>query len=70
MEFSVGISVEPVFSNERDGKDANFKNRQYTYYNIMCIGWEGDIAYRRGLGMVEKRAWLGLGAKYITFKLG
>jgi hypothetical protein len=36
----------------------------------MCIGWEGDVAYRRGLGLVQKAAWDALGAKSMTFKLG
>lgn len=40
------------------------------FYNVMCIGWEADVAYRRGVGVVAKRAWDELGAKTITFKLG
>lgn len=44
--------------------------RKWDYYNVMWIEWEGDVAYRKGLGMVNKRAWDVMGAETITFKLG
>ncbi|KAF2825759.1 hypothetical protein CC86DRAFT_407021 [Ophiobolus disseminans] len=40
------------------------------FYNVMCIGWEGDTAYRRGVVMVEKRAFDDPNPKTNTFKLG
>jgi hypothetical protein len=56
-----------VFGTDRE---ASSENGEITYYNVMCIGWESEIAYRRGLGMVKKRDWLSLGPKELTFKLG
>jgi hypothetical protein len=43
---------------------------RWSYYNVMCIGWEGDTAYRRGLGMVLKSCWDELEAETVTIKLG
>jgi hypothetical protein len=40
------------------------------FYNIMCIEWEEDVAYNKGIGLVQKPAWDALGAETITFKLG
>jgi hypothetical protein len=53
--------------NPSDGHDTSLERK---FYNVMCIGWEGDVAYRRGLGLVQKAAWDALGAKSMTFKLG
>ncbi|KAF2002859.1 HET-domain-containing protein [Amniculicola lignicola CBS 123094] len=40
------------------------------FYNVLWIGWDGDTAYRKGLGKVGKRAWDALGAKEVTITLG
>jgi hypothetical protein len=53
--------------NPSDGHETSLERK---FYNVMCIGWDGDVAYRRGLGLVQKAAWDALGAKSMTFKLG
>jgi hypothetical protein len=40
------------------------------FYNVLCIAVEGGIAYRRGLGIVSRRHWTGIGAKVETVNLG
>jgi hypothetical protein len=42
----------------------------YLYYNVLWIHWEDGIAYRKGIGAVDKNAWDSLGAEVRTFKLG
>jgi hypothetical protein len=41
-----------------------------SYYNVLWIHWENGIAYRKGIGAVNKDAWDSLGAEVRTFKLG
>lgn len=40
------------------------------YYKVMCIDREGDVAYKKGIRLVQKAAWDALDAETITFKLG
>jgi hypothetical protein len=40
------------------------------FYNVLWIGWNGDIAYRKGLGKVGKRAWEALDAATSNITLG
>ncbi|RDL30804.1 uncharacterized protein BP5553_10149 [Venustampulla echinocandica] len=51
--FSVYRLDIPEWDCEERPKDADF----YQFYFVLCIEWRGDIAYRRGLGRVEKSAW-------------
>jgi hypothetical protein len=46
------------------------KRKGYSYYNVLRIHWEAGIAYRKGIGQVEKEAWDSIGAQVRTFKLG
>jgi hypothetical protein len=55
---------------EREAADKRFGAQRWGFYNVMCIEWDGDTAYRSGLGMVLKTAWDALETKTITFKLG
>ena len=41
-----------------------------SYYNVMWICWKEDIAYRHGLGIVEKVAWDNLRPEKVAIKLG
>jgi hypothetical protein len=41
-----------------------------SFYNVMWLEWEGDIAYRKALGVVGKKDWDALGAEVTTIKLG
>ncbi len=29
----------------------------YTFYDMLWVGWEDGVAYRRGAGLVRKDAW-------------
>jgi hypothetical protein len=40
------------------------------YYNVLWIGWNGDVAYRKGVGKVGKRAWDALNAAIVDTTLG
>ena len=40
------------------------------YYNVLWIEWQGDIAYRKALGMMAKTDWDALAAEVRTIKLG
>jgi len=40
------------------------------FYNVMWIGWDDDVAYRKGLGKVGKEAWSSLQPALTSFKLG
>jgi hypothetical protein len=42
----------------------------YEYYYVMWIEWQGSIAYRKGLGRVEKRAWEAQELEWIDLTLG
>ena len=41
-----------------------------SFYNVLWIEWEEDIAYRNGVGHVNKAAWDALDAKVVIFKFG
>jgi Heterokaryon incompatibility protein (HET) len=40
------------------------------FYNVLWIGRNGDVAYRKGLGKVGRRAWNALGAATVDIRLG
>jgi Heterokaryon incompatibility protein (HET) len=42
----------------------------YQFYYVMCIDWNGDVAYRIGLGRVGKEAWDALNTESIDVVLG
>ncbi|KAI1479369.1 hypothetical protein F4774DRAFT_410121 [Daldinia eschscholtzii] len=39
-------------------------------HNIMLIEWDGDIAYRKGLGMIEEEVWATVKTKSKRIVLG
>jgi Heterokaryon incompatibility protein (HET) len=41
----------------------------YEFYNVMWIAWDGDIAYRKGLGRVLKQAWEAANLKQVSLIL-
>jgi hypothetical protein len=43
---------------------------QYTFYNVLWIEWEDDVACRKGLGRVEKEVWESLDLETIDVTLG
>jgi hypothetical protein len=55
---------------EQDAGEKGVGTESWSYHNVMCIGWEGDTAYRRGIGMVLKTCWDALETETKTFKLG
>ncbi|KAF8849346.1 HET-domain-containing protein [Acephala macrosclerotiorum] len=56
----------PEWHCEERPKRAEF----YEFYFVLWIEWHDGIAYRRGLGRVEKQAWEQLSAEEIDIKLG
>ncbi|KAE8448851.1 hypothetical protein EG329_008853 [Mollisiaceae sp. DMI_Dod_QoI] len=42
---------------ENDLEERPKDGKIYEYYNVLWIEWGGDIAYRKGLGRVERRMW-------------
>jgi hypothetical protein len=70
-EWSTGGYDRRLKAFQRDfGSPHSRKANRESFYNVMWIGWEGDVAYRRGLGTVDKTHWDALQAEVITFKLG
>jgi hypothetical protein len=49
---------------------AHNKPQGYSYYNVLWVHWVDGIAYRKGVGAVDKEAWDSIGAEVRTFKLG
>jgi hypothetical protein len=50
--------------------EMNSEGSHDTFYNVMWIGWDRDVAYRKGLGKVSKEAWSSLQPALTSFKLG
>jgi len=42
----------------------------YEWYNVLWIGWKDDIAYRKGLGRVQKEIWEAQPLEWIDLMLG
>ena len=42
----------------------------YEFYFVMCVEWNGEVAYRKGLGRAEKAAWECLPSEEIDVILG
>ena len=42
----------------------------YSFYNVMAVRWENGIAYREGIGRVEREAWESLQKEDIELILG
>jgi len=40
------------------------------FYNVMWIGWNGNIAYRRALGEVNRNTWESIRPEKIEITLG
>jgi hypothetical protein len=40
------------------------------YYHVMWIEWEGNVAYRKGLGKVSEEAWEAQDRDLINLMLG
>jgi hypothetical protein len=56
--------------SRRDYFNATGNGKEVCFYNVMLVEWENDIAYRKGIGAVEKTALDSVGAEWKTFKLG
>lgn len=57
----VAISEGWACWDDGPDKDRNIRIRQRTErrqcYHVLCIGWEENVAYRRGVGCVLKSTW-------------
>jgi hypothetical protein len=61
----------PGYGRRSDGRSTDSQTAQHAaYYNVLWIHWENDVAYRKGIGAVDKEAWDSIGAEVRTFKLG
>ena len=49
---------------------AGGKGSKYEFYNVLWIEWEQGIAYRKGVGRVEKAAWEAQELEWIDLVLG
>jgi hypothetical protein len=45
-------------------------DEDYDYYNVLCIEWQDGVAYRRGIGRIQKRAWDRMGYEELNIILG
>ena len=45
-------------------------SERYEFYNVLCIEWENCIAYRKGVGRVEKYIWEAQPLEWINITLG
>lgn len=43
---------------------------EYTFYNVLWVKWEDDIAYRRGVGRVQRETWESMELEEIDLVLG
>jgi hypothetical protein len=61
----------PGRDRRRDGSSTDPQTVQRAkFYNVLWLHWENDVAYRKGIGAVDKEAWDSIGAEVRTFKLG
>jgi len=69
-EGSIQLSKEESrFKTEIDTLGP-FPDGKYEFYNVLRIKWQDGIAYREGLGRVEKRAWNAADLEEIDIMLG
>lgn len=40
------------------------------FYNVLWIEWDGDVAYRKALGVVGEKEWDALGVEVKMIKFG
>jgi hypothetical protein len=68
----VAISEVEVLDEDNDAglkTGESSEEDRVSFYNVLWIEWEEDIAYRNGVGQVIKAAWDALDAKVVRFKL-
>ena len=63
---SSGYGRREWFLTAPDQQDGDL----YEYYNVLYIEWEEDVAYRKGMGKVNKEAWERQATEWIDLKLG
>jgi hypothetical protein len=42
----------------------------YEFYNVLRVGWKGEVAYRWAHWRVERRVWDGLEVEAVDLVLG
>jgi len=61
----------PGYVERENTASSNTENdKQVRFYNVLRIEWKNGVAYRKGVGAIEKEAWDSLQSKVTTFKLG
>ncbi|KAF2665647.1 HET-domain-containing protein [Microthyrium microscopicum] len=66
QRLSGGFNILCEWNEPERPKDTDM----YRFYDVMCIEWEGSIAYRRGVGRVLKEAWERQELEWIDLMLG
>jgi hypothetical protein len=49
---------------------AGIKDSKYEWYNVLWVEWEEGIAYRKGVGRIEKAMWEAQELEWIDLVLG
>jgi hypothetical protein len=55
---------------ELDDPERPLTGEQYKFYDVLCVEWKDDVAYRTGLGRVQKEAWERQKLEWIDLTLG
>jgi hypothetical protein len=61
---------KPLYMPEYNHEERPKSSERYEYYNVLWIEWEDGIAYRKGLGRVEKNMWEKQPLEWIDVTLG
>jgi hypothetical protein len=48
----------------------SLRHTVYEFYNVMWIGWDSGVAYRKGVGRVERSIWESIATEYIDVTIG
>jgi hypothetical protein len=55
---------------ERSHEERPKSAERYEFYNVLWIEWKDGIAYRKGVGRVEKSMWEAQPLEWIQVTLG
>jgi hypothetical protein len=59
---------DSVLEGNHPERTQTFPN--YEFYNVLCIEWEDGIAYRKGVGRVDKVVWDRQDIEWVELMLG
>jgi hypothetical protein len=71
MGYAYGGSIyNPGLVEERTELVPRSNEERYNFYNVLWIEWEDGIAFRKGVGRVEKSIWEAQPLEWIDVTLG